>query len=366
MTHSEAYGEPARDPLIIGIGGGKGGVGKSMVSSNLAVQYAQAGLRVVIIDLDFGAANLHTIFGLRQPPHSLGDYFGSPRSQLGDYLISTPVENLWLIPSSGFVPEMANLKHLQRVKLINHIKSLDADLVLLDLGAGSALNVVDFFSMCHAGIVVATPEPTSVVNAYEFLKNVIYRIFFRILRNHKELLHLVKRSLRPGNDLNISTVSQLIETVEERCSWAADMMREVCEESSFHLIFNQARKTSDLQLGTKLNQICSKYLHLQLNFSGMIFFNEEVPACVYRMSPISLVEPESVTSQTMKNIAYTTFQRVARKLLDESTADSFDTQLAHAGKLVNTDFKRNLLTQRRLQRSREKQYLHDVPADSFT
>src|SRR3989339_539924 len=116
------------EPLMMAIGGGKGGVGKSMISSNLAVQYALAGLKVIVIDLDFGAANLHTIFGLRQPSKSLGDYFSSPKSQLKDYFVPTSLDNLTLVPSSGFVPELANLKHQQRVKLINQIKTLEADL----------------------------------------------------------------------------------------------------------------------------------------------------------------------------------------------------------------------------------------------
>ncbi len=344
-------------PLIVGIGGGKGGVGKSMVSSNLAVQYALAGLKVIIIDLDFGAANLHTIFGLRQPPKSLGDYFNSPRSQLANYLVKTNVDGLQLVPSSGFVPELANLRHQQRVKLVNHIKTLDCDLVLLDLGAGSSLNVVDFFSMCHAGIVVATPEPTAVVNAYEFLKNVVYRIFFRMLKNNKHLTLLLKQSIKPNNALGIRTIADLIREVRKHSEWAADTIEDVCNDLCFHLVFNQARKTSDLQLGTKLNEICRKYLGIQLNFSGMVFFSEEVPACVYKMCPISLAAPDSVTSKTLKSIAATTFNRIARQLMDENAPDSFDQQIARAGHSIQTDFERNLLTQKRLQKMRERQYL---------
>ncbi|MDP1835651.1 MAG: P-loop NTPase [Chlamydiales bacterium] len=352
-----------QEPLILGIGGGKGGVGKSMVSSNLAVQYAMGGLRVIVIDLDFGAANLHTIFGVRQPAKSLGDYFYSPRSQLSDYFVKTSLDNLTLVPSSGFVPELANLKHMQRVKLINHIKTLDADLVILDLGAGSSLNVVDFFSMCHAGVVVATPEPTAVLNAYEFLKNVLYRILFRMLRNDKALTDLLKASTRNNNELGIHTVSDLINAIAKVNRFAAETIQEVCQDLSFHLIFNQARKTSDVQLGRKLNQICEKYLNVNLNFSGIIFYNEEVPACVYKMCPISIAAPESVTSQTLRNIAVTTFNRVAHAVAGEPLPDDFDAQIDNVGKHARVDFERNLLTQRRLQRSKERAFLGSESTD---
>lgn len=351
-----------QEPLILAIGGGKGGVGKSMISSNFAVQYAQGGLKVIIIDLDFGAANLHTIFGLRQPPKSLGDYFYSPRSRLSDYLIPTSIDNLTLVPSSGFVPELANLKHAQRIKLINHIKTLDADVVILDLGAGSSSNVVDFFSMSHAGVVVATPEPTAVLNAYEFLKNVLYRILFRMFRNDEELTNLLKASIRPNNPQGIHTIHDLIKAVAKRSKWTARTIQEVCDDLSFHLVFNQARKTSDVQLGGKLNDICKKYLNVALNFSGIVFFNEEVPACVYKMCPISIAEPTSVTSRSLHTIAVTTFNRAINALAGEKPSDSFDDQLARVGQHAQVDFNQNLLTQRRLQRSRERAYIGDTEA----
>ncbi len=342
----------SQKPLTISIGGGKGGVGKSMVSSNLAVQYALAGLRVIIIDLDFGAANLHTIFGLRQPQRSLGDYFCTPGTQLADFVVPTNIENLTLVPSSGFVPELANLKHLQRVKLINHIQTLDTDLVILDLGAGSALNVVDFFSMTDAGIVVATPEPTSVLNAYEFLKNVVYRIFFRMFRHQKNIQDLLKSSAGPSS--RIATVEELANLIKKHSTLGAENLRDVCQDLNFHLIFNQARKVSDSQFGTKLNQICHKYLNVQLNFSGLIFYNEEVPDCVRKMCPISVARPESVTSQTLKSIALTTLHRITQKITSGSHSEPFEQQLAIVAQAAQEDFERNLLTQKRLQRVKEK------------
>ncbi len=342
----------SQKPLTIGIGGGKGGVGKSMVSSNLAVQYALAGLRVIVIDLDFGAANLHTIFGLRQPPLSLGDYFSSPGAKLADFIVKTSIENLALVPSSGFVPELANLKHLQRVKLINQIQTLDADLILLDLGAGSSLNVVDFFSMTDAGIIVATPEPTSVLNAYEFLKNVVYRIFFRMFRHQKNIQELLKSST--ASNTGITTVTQLAQMIEKYSPLAAENLQGVCDDLNFHLVFNQARKVSDSQFGTKLNQICYKYLNVQLNFSGLLFYNEEVPDCVRKMCPISIARPDSATSHTLKSIALTTLHRITQKIAAETIMEPFEQQLAGVARTAQEDFERNLLTQKRLQRIKEK------------
>jgi flagellar biosynthesis protein FlhG len=97
-----------RGPILFAVGSGKGGVGKSFVSSNLAVQYAQAGLRVALLDMDFGAANLHTIFGISRSK-GWGDYFLDEKKDLKDYLTPTSIDRLSVILGSGFTAQLASL-----------------------------------------------------------------------------------------------------------------------------------------------------------------------------------------------------------------------------------------------------------------
>lgn len=350
-------GDYQKEPLIVSIGGGKGGVGKSMVSSNMAVQYAQAGMKVVLIDLDFGAANLHTIFGIRQPDKGLGDYFTTPRSKLTDFVIKTELDNLLLIPGSGFIPELANLKHMQKVKLIAHIKKLNADLVLLDLGAGSSNNVVDFFSMTQAGIVVTTPEPTAIVNAYEFLKNVVYRILFRMFRNQKEMLKILRFSTIPNNELNAPTVSDLIAIISKNNKWLAENIQEICSDLDFYVIFNQARKISEVQLGVKLRDICLRYLCLDLNFSGFIFYNEEVCSAVFKMRPLVLMSPKSISTRTIERVSTQTMNHIIHKIMNGRRLESFDGQLSRIMNFARKDYEENLLMQKKFQRESLKSHL---------
>lgn len=338
------------NPLLLSIGGGKGGVGKSMVSSNLAIQFAQGGLRVALLDLDFGAANLHTIFGLRYPQHGLGDYFSQKKSELKNFLIETPVNNLWLAPGSGFIPELADLKYEDKIKLINHIKELDADIVLLDLGAGTSSNVVDFFSMTTAGIVVTTPEPTSIVNAYEFLKNIVYRALFRMFKKHPELLKIVKQSStnensQEGNTPVIKTIEEIIKKIEKKYPWAAENISDLCKDFNFHLVFNQARDLGEVQLGRKLHDISKKYLNLNLGYSGILFYNEQVAASVHKMSPISLTEPESTTTKSLKKIASHTLKKAIQKHRGEEILP-FDDQYQHVLMNAQKDYQQYLLNRK--------------------
>lgn len=331
----------SRQPLILSIGGGKGGVGKSFISSNFAVQYAKAGLRTILVDLDMGAANIHTLFGVRQPPKGLGEYFTTPRSRLADYILPTEVEGLSLVAGSGFVPELANIKHTQKVKIINQIRDLDADLVLLDLGAGSSINVVDFFSMTNAGMIVTSPEPTAIINAYEFLKNVVYRILFRMFKNQPEMLALIKRSAVPETDgKKTPTLEKLIETIAEKSGWAAENIREICGDLDFYILFNQARKPEEAELARKLHGICKKYLGLNLHFGGLVFYSEEVSQSVLRMSPLSVACPDSPEAKSLKRYSAEILRQIAAKLKTDIRQEPFERQLQRVSKNAKEDWVR--------------------------
>jgi flagellar biosynthesis protein FlhG len=342
-----------QDPLILSIGGGKGGVGKSMVSANLAVQYAQAGCRVVLIDLDIGAANLHTLFGLRKPPKGLGEYFTTPRRHLNEYILETPVANLSLVAGSGFMPELANIKHAQKVKIISQIKELDADLILLDLGAGSSLNVIDFFSMTNVGVVVTTPEPTSIINAYEFLKNVIYRIFFRLFRHQEEILNIIRAGAHP-NAPNGGLFKSLMEEIAQVNPWAAQTAQEICASLRFYLLFNQARNLDELELAKKLNHICERYLGLTLNVMGIVYHNEEVSASVTRMTPLSIAAPESITTRSIKSHAHRILEHLVKVKNDPTYKESFDMQFSHVLAQAKHDYVENHLIQKQIKADRLK------------
>ena len=166
-------------PRIWAVGGGKGGVGKSVVTSSLAIALANRGQRCAVLDADLGGANLHTILGVRQPPHTLSDFLSHRLADLNDVMCETTIPNLWLISGARAFLEMANPKHSQKEKILRHVRALDVDHVFLDLSAGSGFNVLDFFLAAQRGILVVIPEPTSIENAYHFLK----AAFFRSLRS---------------------------------------------------------------------------------------------------------------------------------------------------------------------------------------
>lgn len=174
--------------VTIAIGGGKGGVGKTLIAANLGIMLAREGNRVILVDLDLGGANLHTCLGVELSKHTLSDFIQKDVDDLNDILMDTPINNLKLISGAQDILDIANLKYTQKIRFISKLKDLDADYVILDLGAGTSFNTLDFFLTSDIGLITLVPEPTSIENVYRFIKSA----FYRKLKNAESSLKIKK------------------------------------------------------------------------------------------------------------------------------------------------------------------------------
>ncbi|MCR5605587.1 MAG: AAA family ATPase, partial [Treponema sp.] len=161
---------------IIPIASGKGGVGKSLLSANLAIALGKAGKKVLLVDLDLGASNLHLVIGQQAPRGGIGTFLTG--SQTFESIITkSDYENVSFIAGDSEIPGMSSLKVTQKKSLVNHfLKCTNFDYVILDLGAGTHLSILDFFLLSPQGIVVTAPTVTATLNAYLFLKNAVFRM----------------------------------------------------------------------------------------------------------------------------------------------------------------------------------------------
>jgi MinD-like ATPase involved in chromosome partitioning or flagellar assembly len=158
-------------PDVWAIAGGKGGVGKSVVAANLALSVAQCGLRCLLVDADLGGGNQHTLFGERVPDVSLDGFISGETTALAASMRpSKYYAGLTLAYTRCDTLGAANPKHSQKQKLIRQLGKVDCDVVILDLGAGTSFNTLDLFLSARVRLVVTTPEPTAVQNAYGFIK----------------------------------------------------------------------------------------------------------------------------------------------------------------------------------------------------
>ena len=166
----------AETTTIIPIAGGKGGVGKSFVTANLAVALARRGHRTIAVDLDLGNSNLHTLLGLQNRYPGVGEYLrGTIKCAPTELIVETSVPGLGFIPGDGRMPFMANITYNQKLAIFRLLKALPARYILLDLSAGTAYNTLDLFQLGKSGIVVTTPEYPALMSTLVFAKNLVLR-----------------------------------------------------------------------------------------------------------------------------------------------------------------------------------------------
>jgi flagellar biosynthesis protein FlhG len=282
---------------LLPIASGKGGVGKSVIAANLGLALTRGGGRVVVlVDLDLGGSNLHTFLGVRNKNPGLGAFVWKRERSLSDLLVETGFERLWLVPGDGLLPGTANLEWSVKKRILKGLAALPADFIILDLGAGSSYNVVDFFLASSEGLVVIRPEITSVLNAYAFLKTVAFRVLSRSFPDRS-----------PGR----AAVNEFAAAKSEGAGQSfLDFARELASRfpeggSAFEklsalkprAVMNMGKGAADAELGYRLRDIAAKNLGLLVEFSGYILDDPALPASVSARKPLLDLDRDSPFSR---------------------------------------------------------------------
>jgi len=285
--------------LLWAVGGGKGGTGKSFVSANLGLQLS-ADLDVTIIDADLGSPNLHTFLGIKNREVTLADFLYR-RLQLEQVALHTGHSQLRLISGSNESLGIGDLEHFRKKRLLRQIHELRSSMTILDLGAGTSFNCIDFFILADTGILVINPDPASVENAYQFIRAAILRLLENTLRKYR-LGHLVELVLQSRREAR-SSIWDLLDMVDKEDSTSAQLLGSVLEQFSPGLIVNKVRKDDDIVLGRCIADVVTKFLAVRLNFVGGIPFDEEVDLCLTRFDPYLVKHPHSQAACALKLIA---------------------------------------------------------------
>ncbi|NTW58374.1 MAG: MinD/ParA family protein [Nitrospirae bacterium] len=253
---------------IISVGGGKGGVGKSILSIALGTVLARGGSSVVLADLDLGAANLHTYLGIRGHTPGIADFILGKVPSLESILVETSVPNLGLISGAEFVPGATNPAHWMKLKLMRHLRSLPADYVIIDLGAGVQFNTLDFFGMSDHGIVITAPEPGAVMNAYSFIKGALYRKIQNIFKHHAEIAALIEAETRIGGSEKRFTLEWLSERLKSTSPDLLPLIDEIARSFTPALVINRAPEGQTHLLVKNLITLCSEKIGITLDHVG--------------------------------------------------------------------------------------------------
>lgn len=297
---------------IWSVGGGKGGIGKSLISSSLAIALARMGNRVIAIDMDLGGANLHTTLGVDLPKQTLNDFFKGRVASLNQCVIETPLPHLGLISGAQDAIGMANLPSQKTAELVHQARKLAADYVILDLGAGTSYNTLDLFLASDIEIVTLLPEPTSIENGYRFIKSA----YFRHLQNCPYLTPirpLIEAAMDPKNELNIKSPSELFKKVSQDHPEIAVRLKKEIESFQPKLIMNQARTQTDIDIGSSVKTVSKKYFGIEMDYLGFLEYDSCVWQAVRRKRPLMLEFPNSKLVSSIETIAENLVRRYSDK-----------------------------------------------------
>lgn len=293
-----------RAKTIFAVGGGKGGVGKSIFSVALGSKLADAGHSVVLADLDLGASTCHACLGILKKTPSIADFILKKVPSLEDILLETSRKNLKLISGADFMPGMANPAYWMKLKIMRHIKSLPADIVILDLGAGVHFNTLDFFGVADMGIVVTAPEPGAVMNAYSFIKGALFRKLQSIFRKHPDIGPIIESESKKTEGDSRLTLDQFADVVKKADPDLYPLINEV--EQSFHpaLVVNRVPAGQSHVLVKNLIALCREKLGIFIEHTGNLPDSRDITDYLLNIPGFLDSKEGKLYSLAIKNIIY--------------------------------------------------------------
>lgn len=292
-------------PCIVSVASGKGGVGKSMVVSNLGLLLAKKGLRVTLVDMDIGGANLHILFGMFHPPSTLSDFLTNTLKNLNEIAHPIPgLSSLKLIPGTGETLITANLQHAKKKRLIRHLQTLDADIILVDVGAGTSYHALDFFLLADYFLAVATPDPTSVLDLYRFIKlAAIRKVLTAFLARDPVADALL--------DKDFHSVTAVLEAVGRTSESGVAIAQEALKRFHPALILN--RMTPKSRINTlHLQHLLKQYVGTDLSILGNIPEDIQVQQSILKYLPVVELAPSSPATIALNQIAANVLEMVGR------------------------------------------------------
>ena len=244
-------GQPGRQARIITVTSGKGGVGKTNLSVNMALAFARLGKKVVVMDADLGLANVNVMLKMI-PKYNLYHVIKKQKT-IREILVETEYGISIVAGASGF-SQIANMNEDERRDFINELDTLsNVDIIIIDTSAGVSSNVLDFIAAADDAVIITTPEPTAITDAYGIIK---------IIATEYDALNM-----------------------------------------ELKLVVNRAKGVAEAKnVADRMINIAGQFLNLKVDYLGFIYDDQAVPQAVLRQKPFMVVDPKCKASQCVQHI----------------------------------------------------------------
>ncbi len=283
---------------IISFGGGKGGTGKSLLASNIAILLASQGRKVILVDLDLGASNAHTYLDIKNQYIGIANWQTSGQIAFEELIQETPYTNLYFISGDVLVPGAANYLESERLTIIEQIQKLSYDYILLDLPSGGPPHALGYFMISNSGIMVIEPELPSILNSFNFIKSSIYQRIEEIIanNNHQELLNHLHSILGEESPNSTPLLAGILEEIDKIESTVASQIRDELSSLTPFILLNKVCTPNELGSAQKLRALIRKNLAIECECLGGVYFElalynqrEEAPPLALRDSELGII-----------------------------------------------------------------------------
>jgi flagellar biosynthesis protein FlhG len=296
------------------IGGGKGGTGKSFVTSTMGMNLAFRGKKVTLIDADLGGANLHTFLSIKKPKYSLTDFF-EKKIPLSDIIQTTEIPNLRFVTGDVGSLDSSGVRYVQKIKLYRHIRNISGDYVLIDLGAGSGHNTIDTFVIADKMIVVTLPEITAIENLYMFIKKVLFRRLNQLLSEHG-LKDAAKKAWQQRKVKDIKNIKELVHHIKAISPEIRTIVEKAISSFKLYIIMNGVKNNQHIETGFSTKSVIHKYFEIDARYIGYIQYNEFFWKFVKQSPSFKQISSPASTSLEVRKIVQSLLEGKQLKLAD--------------------------------------------------
>ena len=314
------------DAILVGVGGGKGGVGKSMAAVNLAVAMAQTGKQTVLVDGDLGSPNLHSLLGIDKISKTVESLFTHEIEHLDEARMPTAVPNLTLVAGTAAAVGAANIAHTQKQKLLRHLHGMKADAVVIDVGAGTSFNTLDLFNAADVRIIVTTPQLTALQNAYSFAKSSVFREL-RSLAAGKEQLDLLED---PRLNKDAAKLKSLVQVVRGKDAFFGSALREALDGMHLFVLGNSVVDERDASTFHAFSRMVKDFLSVECEVLGHLRNSRRAHDSVNRRRPVLMDEDQGDWGLLFRRIADKVLAMNVKALRDSRNRAQVTAAQAHA------------------------------------
>jgi len=307
LKEMELASEESRRFEVWAFGGGKGGTGKSAMAASIGFQLSRLGKRVVLVDADFGGANLHTCLGIAPPARSLLDLVREGGTVADEYAQSTPYPNLRLI--GGRVDEGTGALPVGwTARLSTALRALPVDLVILDLGAGVAPETIEVLNLADVKVMVSVPEPSSIENVVSLLRSLCLQRLVQRLPSNAVRRRLV--AIQSGEAAaRVRGVPDILREIEEVDPSLLGAARALTEEMVITLVTNQVRDDADRRFGAQTAAVVRRHFGLPMTYAGFVHHDDAVWRTLRRGKMFMVDASRSRAAEDIRRLTRNLLQR---------------------------------------------------------